>query len=97
MLGVLLLAGTLWGQAAVFNQYELEDGTLVTVQGEAPPPSTIEIPPSKEDLEAAEAAVQEQATVVRQLKEGQGLTNQVGCSHCFVLVYVHVRIWCSSD
>lgn len=74
---VLFCAGTLWGQAAVFNQYELEDGTLVTVQGEAPPPSAIEIPPSQEDVAAAEAAVAEQAAAVRALKEQQGLGNQV--------------------
>lgn len=68
-------AGTPWGQAAVFNQYELEDGTIVTVQGEQVGPSSIEVPPSKEDVAAAEAAVQEQAAAVRALKEGQGLTN----------------------
>lgn len=69
-------AGELWGQAAVFNKYELEDGTEVTVQGDAAPVS--EAPPTEEDIQAAEAAVQEQAATVRSLKEGQGLTNQVG-------------------
>jgi hypothetical protein len=61
----------------VFNQYELEDGTVVTVQGQAPPASSIELPPSKEDVDAAAAAVQEQGAAVRQLKEEQGLSNQV--------------------
>ena len=67
--------GTPWGQAAVFNQYELEDGTIVTVQGEQVGPSSIEVPPGDEEEAAAEAAVQEQAAAVRALKEGQGLTN----------------------
>lgn len=59
----------------MFKQYELEDGSIVTVQGEEVGPSTIELPPSQEDVAAAEAAVQEQAAAVRALKEGQGLTN----------------------
>lgn len=67
--------GTPWGQSAVFSQYELEDGSIVTVQGEEVGPSIIEVPPSQEDVAAAEAAVQEQAAAVRALKEGQGLTN----------------------
>jgi hypothetical protein len=68
-------AGELWGQAAVFRAYELEDGTLVTIQGEAPP--QLELPPSQEDVDKAEAAVQQQADLVRVLKEGKGLTNKV--------------------
>lgn len=76
LFNVTELDGTLWGQAAVFKQYELEDGTVVTVQGQEPPPSSIEIPPSQEDVDAAAAAVQEQAAAVRQLKEEQGLSNQ---------------------
>lgn len=59
----------------MFSKYELEDGTVVTVQGEQVAPSSIELPPSQEDVAAAEAAVQEQAAAVRALKEGQGLTN----------------------
>lgn len=66
----------------MFKQYELEDGTVVTVQGQEPPPSSIEIPPSQEDVDAAAAAVQEQAAAVRQLKEEQGLSNQVGSDAC---------------
>jgi hypothetical protein len=53
----------------------LEDGSIVTVQGEEVGPSIIEVPPSQEDVAAAEAAVQEQAVAVRALKEGQGFTN----------------------
>lgn len=47
----------------------------MTVQGEQPGPSSIEVPPSQEDVAAAEAAVQEQAAAVRALKEGEGLGN----------------------
>lgn len=67
--------GTPWGQAAVIRQYALEDGTLVTPQGEQPPPSAVELPPSLEEVQAAEGAVQEQAARVRGMKEGQGLGN----------------------
>ena len=38
----------------------------------------IELPPSSEDIVSAEAAVEEQAAAVRNLKEGQGRTNLVG-------------------
>ena len=37
----------------------------------------IDLPPSEDDILAAEAAVEAQAGVVRSLKEGQGRTNQV--------------------
>jgi hypothetical protein len=67
--------GTPWGQAAVIRQYQLEDGTLITPQGEQPQPSSVELPPSLEEVQAAQAAVQEQGAAVRALKEGQGLTN----------------------
>lgn len=59
----------------MFKQYELEDGSIVTVQGEEPGPANIEMPPTQEDVTAAEAAVQEQAAAVRALKEERGLTN----------------------
>jgi hypothetical protein len=59
----------------VFSKYELEDGTIVTVTGEQVASTSIELPPSQEDVAAAEAAVQGQAAAVRALKEGQGLTN----------------------
>jgi len=52
-----------------------QDGTTVTVQGDAPPPA--ELPPTEEDLQAAEAAVAVQAAAVRVLKEETGLTNKV--------------------
>lgn len=54
------------------------------MQGEAPAPSAVELPPSAEDVAAAEAAVAEQGAAVRALKEQQGLANQVwlcGCVH----------------
>ncbi|KAI8470894.1 MAG: MEKHLA domain-containing protein [Monoraphidium minutum] len=68
------ITGDLYGQATVFEQYEEEDGTLVTVQGDAPP--AVELPPTEEELAAAEAAVVEQGAAVRALKEGKGLTNK---------------------
>ncbi|KIZ05842.1 hypothetical protein MNEG_2119 [Monoraphidium neglectum] len=68
------ITGDLYGQAVVFSQYEEEDGSLVTVQGDAPP--AVELPPTEEDLAAAEAAVTEQGAAVRALKEERGLTNQ---------------------
>ena len=37
----------------------------------------VDLPPSEDDILAAEAAVEAQAGVVRSLKEGQGRTNQV--------------------
>lgn len=59
----------------MFDRYEEEDGTVVMVQGDAPPAA--ELPPTEEDLAAAEAAVAEQAAAVRALKEQPGMTNQV--------------------
>jgi hypothetical protein len=52
-----------------------KDGTLVTVEGDAPP--AVEAPPTEEDLVAAADAVAAQAALVRSLKEERGLTNQV--------------------
>jgi hypothetical protein len=72
-----MCSGDKIGQAAVFNQYELEDGTVVQVTSEAWQPATIELPPSEEDILAAEADVEIQAAAVRDLKESQGRTNQV--------------------
>jgi hypothetical protein len=37
----------------------------------------VEVPPSASDVEAAELAVEEQATAVRHLKEALGKTNTV--------------------
>ena len=61
----------------MFNQYELEDGTVVQVTSTAWQPATIELPPSEEEILAAEADVERQGLLVRDLKEGQGRTNQV--------------------
>lgn len=63
------LSGELWGQAVVFDEYETADGRKVKVSvaaagGEAATPAA---------LEAAEAAVAEQAAAVRALKDsGKG-------------------------
>ena len=67
------------GQAAVFTEWELEDGTAcstLTAQDEGadggadggPPPDAV-------TLEEAEAAVAEQGAVVRELKAQDGMTN----------------------
>ncbi|GAB4816513.1 hypothetical protein N2152v2_003559 [Parachlorella kessleri] len=63
-------SGDLKGQAVVIPEWEYEDGTRGGVGGPAG-----SAPPTPEDIQAAEAAVQEQAAAVRQLKEDQGLTN----------------------
>ncbi len=84
-------AGTKQGQLAVFSKYELEDGTVVQVQGleasssssgggeqEAAGAAPAALPvPSPEQLEAAEAAVKEQADRIRAMKEVEGLKNAV--------------------
>jgi hypothetical protein len=63
------LSGELWGQAVVFDEYETADGRKVKVSvaaagGEAATPAA---------LEAAEAAIAEQAAAVRALKDsGKG-------------------------
>lgn len=74
----------------MFNKYELEDGTVVQVQGleasssssggeqEAAGAAPAALPiPSPEELEAAEAAVKEQADRIRAMKEVEGLKNAV--------------------
>ncbi|KXZ44265.1 hypothetical protein GPECTOR_70g496 [Gonium pectorale] len=75
--------GTKLGQAAVFSAYEREDGTVVEItagaadaepEAEARPAQPAI--PTPEDLQAAEAAVAEQAASVRYLKESAGLSNQ---------------------
>ena len=48
---------------------------MVRVQGDAPPQSSIELPPSEADVAAATAAATEQAAAVRALKEVRGLAN----------------------
>lgn len=71
-----------------------QDGTLVTVQGDAPPAA--ELPPTAEELAAAEAAVTDQAAAVRALKEG-GLNNQVGGGACVSCVGVAGSVGCVLD
>ncbi|GAX75463.1 hypothetical protein CEUSTIGMA_g2906.t1 [Chlamydomonas eustigma] len=75
LFNVVDFTGDKIGQAAVFNQYELEDGTVVQVTGDVWQPAEIEVPPSAGDVEAAEVAVEEQAAAVRHLKEALGKTN----------------------
>lgn len=56
-----------------------QDGTVVSVQGDAPPAP--ELPPTDDELQAATDAVAAQAAAVRELKEAKGLGNQVGAEH----------------
>ena len=60
------------GQAAVCSEWIYEDGTRGGVGITAP-----QAVPSDEELAAAQGRVQEQAAMVRDLKENKGLTNQV--------------------
>ena len=76
-------AGTVLGQAACFDSYSLEDGTVVRF--DADPDSPTEASP--EAIAAAEVAVEEQAAAVRELKEQEGMTNkslevQARSPHC---------------
>jgi hypothetical protein len=66
------LAGAIVGQAACFDEYELEDGTVVKVGARAASEVTA---PSDADLEAAEAAVKQQGEKVRALKQVEGRGN----------------------
>lgn len=59
------------GQAAWFDSYTLEDGTVVRCGN---PADVAEASP--EALAAAEAAVEEQAAAVRTLKQQDGMTNK---------------------
>eukprot|EP00198_Chlamydomonas_reinhardtii_P002501 XP_001691837.1 predicted protein [Chlamydomonas reinhardtii] len=73
-------SGTKIGQAAVFSQYETEDGVVHTIKGSEPDVEEEAAAagpaiPTPEEIEAAEAAVAEQAAHVRSLKEVQGLQN----------------------
>ncbi|GIL72948.1 hypothetical protein Vretifemale_3190 [Volvox reticuliferus] len=73
--------GNKLGQAAVFYRYELEDGREVQItgvpqeEGEGLDDGALDIP-TPEQIQAAEAAIAEQAAHVRFLKEEQGLSNQ---------------------
>lgn len=72
LFNVIDFSGEKIGQCAVFDQYQTEDGTVVKVRatGEGWKAPEIELPPSEADIQAAEAAVEAQAGVVRTLKEG---------------------------
>ncbi|GIL43019.1 hypothetical protein Vafri_826 [Volvox africanus] len=73
--------GNKLGQAAVFDRYEREDGREIHItaapreEGEGVAEGALDIP-APEQIQAAEAAVAEQAAHVRSLKEEQGLSNQ---------------------
>jgi hypothetical protein len=65
------LAGDLWGQAVVFDEYETADGRKVKVAGGGATAAAVEASPAA--LERAEALVAEQAAAVRALKDsGKG-------------------------
>ncbi|GFR40424.1 hypothetical protein Agub_g998 [Astrephomene gubernaculifera] len=71
--------GTKLGQAAVFDQYELEDGTVVRITADPrddPEAAAAPAVPTPEEVAAAEAAVAQQAAHVRALKEEKGMSNQ---------------------
>lgn len=71
-------AGEKIGQAAVFDSYELEDGTVVKIEGLAASSSAageVAFVPTEEDLRVAEESVQQWAEYVRGLKEQQGKGN----------------------
>eukprot|EP00887_Chlorella_sp_A99_P008198 scaffold12.g8198.t1 len=77
--------GEVVGQAAILPEWEYEDGTrggvgaaegvAVGAGQEGGAAAAGGPPPSAEELAAAEAAVAAQAAVVRELKEGKGLSN----------------------
>lgn len=66
-------AGTIVGQAAWFDTYTLEDGTVVNCGAGADAEAAEATP---EALAEAEAAVEEQGVTVRALKEQEGMTNK---------------------
>ncbi|KAK9818135.1 hypothetical protein WJX72_007683 [[Myrmecia] bisecta] len=69
-------SGKTLGQATIINAWEFEDGTRGGPASEPAPPAAAENgAAAEEQLAAAEAAVQEQADAVRDLKDNQGLTN----------------------
>ncbi len=78
LFNVIDFSGDKIGQAAVFKQYELEDGTVIQVTSEPWQLPKVYHPPSEDEVSAAEIAVAQQGDVVRNLKEIQGLGNQVG-------------------
>eukprot|EP00892_Ulva_mutabilis_P004439 jgi/Ulvmu1/2367/UM013_0215.1 len=64
--------GVVMGQAAWFDSYKLEDGTVVTFDADGDAPTEA----SPEALAEAKAAVEAQADVVRSLKRQEGLSNK---------------------
>ncbi|KAG2482451.1 hypothetical protein HYH03_018621 [Edaphochlamys debaryana] len=71
-------SGTKMGQAAVFHSVETEDGKVHPIKGadqEEEEEAVQSAIPTPEQMQAAEAAVAEQAAAVRALKEEQGLGN----------------------
>lgn len=79
LFNVLDFSGEKIGQCAVFDEYKTEEGVVVKVSAgsEAWKAPEVELPPSEEDVQTAEAAVEAQAAWVRSLKEGpQALGNQ---------------------
>jgi phosphatidylserine/phosphatidylglycerophosphate/cardiolipin synthase-like enzyme len=71
---VPVIAGVVVGQAARFDEYKLEDGTVINFARQAALGALPESV-SDEELTAAEEAVAEQAAHVRQLKDAEGLSN----------------------
>lgn len=67
----------------MFNEYETEDGTVMVIQGELEPRRLVELPPTEEEISAAQQRATDAEEVVRELKDGQGLGNTVGCKHWF--------------
>lgn len=76
LFNIVDFSGEKIGQAAAFREYELEDGTVVQITSEPWQPPEVKLPPTEDELRAAEAAVDQQAELVRSLKQGQGLSNQ---------------------
>lgn len=70
----------LQGQAAVFNEYETEDGTVMVIQGELAPRRLVELPPTEEEIAAAQQLATDAEELVRELKDTRGLGNTVGAS-----------------
>lgn len=65
-------SGKIMGEAAVFDSWEYDDGTIAGPGAPVADP----LPPTADELAVAEAAVAAQAEVVRQLKQDQGLGNK---------------------
>ncbi|MEW5301954.1 MAG: hypothetical protein WDW38_008578 [Sanguina aurantia] len=75
LFNVVDAAGVLQGQAAVFNEYETEDGTVMVIQGELAPRRLVELPPTEEEIAAAQQLATDAEELVRELKDTRGLVN----------------------